>query len=141
MFTILIHGSKLFSENIGIDTEHIIYAREGLYSSWDGIGRYGLIFLKNLLGQHIYNHFFAGILTILCLIGAVVAFGYLFSYVKGKPQDKEGILLFLFSAAVIAHPIMTEQIYFSLQSAEVALSFILCAVSLFLNHVWYEKKK
>lgn len=151
LFTFLIHGSKLYSINLGIDTEKVLDDPEDIYSSWHSIGRYGLTTIKQLLEQADFNPYFAAILTILLLIVAMVAFVFLFTHSTQTPlqqasQDtphetscqshQESIGLFLFGATVIAHPIMTEQLYFSLQGVEISLSFLLCAVSLLFAHEW-----
>lgn len=132
VFTFLIHGDKLFSTNSGIDTEKIIFENEELYESWLGIGRQGLVFIKWALGQLHYNPYFAAILTLTFLVGSIAAFGFLFEYVQKKAVPQAAF--FLFGAIVIAHPILTEQLYFSLQGAEVTLAFILCAGSLLCAH-------
>lgn len=126
-----LHGDKLFSTNNGIDTEKIIFENEGLYESWLGIGRQGLVLIKLVLGQLDYNPYFAGMLALIFLVSGITAFGFLFESVWGK-QHKS--MLFLFGAIVIAHPILTEQLYFTLQGAEVTLAFNMCAVSLYCAH-------
>lgn len=132
IFTFFIHGDKLFSTNSGIDTEKIIFENEELYESWLGIGRQGLVLLKWALGQLHYNPYFAAALTLIFLVAAVAACGFLFEYVQ-KTAIPRGAF-FLFGAVVIAHPILTEQLYFSLQGAEVTLAFILCVGSLLCAH-------
>jgi len=127
----LLHGDKLFSTNSGIDTEKIIYAGEDLYESWLGIGRQGIVLLKWMLGQLNFNPFFAAILTLVFLLSAVAAFGFVFEAVSGKQSR---VAFFLFGGIVIAHPILTEQMYFTLQGAEVTLAFNLIAVSLYCAH-------
>lgn len=141
LFTCLVHGDKLSSINHGIDTEKIIYEEEKLYSSWLGIGRQSLILLKWLLGQLHYNPYFAGILTLCFLVAGITLFLFLFSYVKGASGVESGSRVRYFSSCafgmlVIAHPVLTEQMYFSLQGAEVMLALILCAVSLFCAFRW-----
>lgn len=131
VMTGLIHGDKLFSTNSGIDTEKIIYAGEDLYESWLGIGRQGLVLLKWMLGQLNFNPYFAGILTLVFLLSAVAAFGFVFEAVSGR-QSRGA--LFLFGGVLIAHPILTEQMYFTLQGAEVTLAFNLTAASLYCAH-------
>ncbi len=131
VMTGLIHGDKLFSTNNGIDTEKIIYAGEDLYESWLSIGRQGLVLLKWMLGQLDFNPYFAGILTLLFLLSAVAAFGFVFEAVSGR-QSRGA--LFLFGGVLIAHPVLTEQMYFTLQGAEVALAFNLTAASLYCAH-------
>lgn len=132
IFTFLLHGDKLFSTNSGIDTEKIIFENEELYESWLGIGRQGLVLLKWALGQLRYNPYFAAILTLVFLVTGVAVFGFLFEYVQ-KASIPRGAF-FLFGAILISHPILTEQLYFSLQGAEVSLAFILCAGSLLFAH-------
>ncbi len=132
VFTFLIHGDKLFSTNSGIDTEKIIFEDKELYASWLGIGRQGLVLLKWILGQLHYNPYFAAVLTLVFLVGGVAVFGFLFELVQKKAVPQAAF--FLFGAIVIAHPVLTEQLYFSLQGAEVTLAFILCAGSLLCAH-------
>lgn len=131
VLTGLLHGDKLFSTNSGIDTEKIIYAGEDLYESWLGIGRQGLVLLKWMLGQLNFNPYFAGILTLVFLLSAVAAFGFLYESVSGRRSRGA---LFLFGAILISHPILTEQLYFTLQGSEVTLAFNLTAASLYCAH-------
>lgn len=138
IFTYLVHGSKLHSLHLGIDTENILAFPDKLYTGWHSIGRYGLTFLKSLTGQMIFNPFFAAGLTLVLLVLAAVAFGFVFDHVFSG-SAKESLALFVFGAVVIASPIMSEQLYFSLQSAEVALSLVLCAASLLFAHEWCQK--
>lgn len=136
-FIFLLHGSKLYSASFGIDTEKILSSPEDLYASWYGIGRYGLTVLKMLGAQMNFNPFLAGIMTLLFLDFAMIAFGFLFTYVHGSTGPRaDAVSLFVFGAAVTAHPIITEQLYFSLQGVEVTLSFVFCAVSLLFAHEW-----
>lgn len=139
IFTCLIHGDKLFSTNNGIDTEKIIFEGDEIYESWLGIGRQGLVFLKWMLGQRHYNPYFAGMLALLFLTAAAVVFLFLFELVRserGGDAHRTGqrFLNLIFGMLLIAHPILTEQLYFSLQGAEVTLAFILCGISLLLAH-------
>lgn len=131
IMTGLLHGDKLFSTNSGIDTEKIIFAETGLYESWLGIGRQGLVLLKWLLGQLDFNPYFAGVLILVFLFLTVVSFGFLFEAVSGRQSR---VALLLFGAVLIAHPIITEQLYFTLQGAEVTLAFNMTAGSLYCGH-------
>lgn len=137
-FVCLLHSDKLSSVNSGIDTEKIIFAGGDIYRSWLGIGRQGLVFLKWMMGQLSYNPYFAGILTLLFLVMAVIAFCFLFEYIRRGAG--KGSLLLTFGMLLTAHPVLTEQLYFSLQGAEITFSFLLCAVSLFCAHHWAEKR-
>ena len=64
------------------DTEAIISVPESLYNSWMTMGRYGLIFLKKLLGIYTFNPYLAAILMFFSMVGAVVVWGYLFYILK-----------------------------------------------------------
>lgn len=143
-FLCLVHGDKLFCANNGIDTEQLIYMGESFYDGWLGIGRQGLVFLKGLLGLKNYNPYFASLLLLLFSVTACGGFTFLFEYVR--KQQGDGVekpswrwLPAAFGMLVFVHPVMTEQYYFTLQGAEVALSFNLLAVSLLCAHKWAAK--
>lgn len=143
-FLCLVHGDKLFCANNGIDTEQLIYMGESFYDGWLGIGRQGLVFLKGLLGLKNYNPYFASLLLLLFSVTACGGFTFLFEYVRKQQGDEvEKLpwrwLLAAFGMLAFVHPVMTEQYYFTLQGAEVALSFNLLAVSLLCAHKWAEK--
>lgn len=142
---LLIHGAKLNSVNVGIDTEKIIFNNWGLYEGWLGIGRQGLVFLKILLETTWFNPFFAGILTVLLLMTSYISFSFLFEYIQsrqGRNVEHKGYrwLTLGFGLIVIAHPILTEQLYFTLQSAEVLAAVTLVALSLLCACLWADGK-
>lgn len=144
------HGEKITSPTIGIDTEKIIDTKEELYQSWLGIGRQGLVWLKKIMGDWPYNSYITAAATLLFMVIAYMAFAYLFEYLlsrkAGGEHDPQAMgrkrwFSLLFGAIVVAHPVMTEQLYFSLQSTEIAISFTLTALCLLLAHFWAENKK
>ncbi len=145
-FTCLVHGHKIFHITTGIDTEKIIYDQKGIYDSWLGIGRQGLVILKKVLGTLQCNLYFAGILTLAFLVISCFCFTFLFEYVKKQrgyaiKQKASRWISLAFCMIVIGHPILTEQLYFTLQSAEVTFSFLLIVLCLLASHLWARRAK
>lgn len=129
LFIGLCHGSMLLGDTVGIDTEDII-VRQGLfYDSWLLTGRQGLVLLKKLMGNIIFNPYLAGAMTLVFLTLACILWTWLFFCITGK-ENKAAILVF--SLLLNASSILTEQLYFKLQAAEISFSFCLAAVALFL---------
>lgn len=141
----LMHGERVHSLGIGIDTEAIIYSGQEQYEGWLSIGRQGLVLLKYVLGTAWYNPYFVGILTCLLLGMACIGFLFLFEYVltgQGCKADRtvHRWLGAAFGLIVVAHPVLTEQLYFTLQSAEVMLAVLLLEVCLLCAHLWAKSK-
>lgn len=139
----LIHFSKLGSAVIGIDTENLIKEQRKFYRGWLDIGRYGLVFLKGLFGGYDqFNPYFAGLMTIIFLIAAILAFIYLWEKASESAFCSDSIISTLcWTAGAIlwaSHPVITEQLYFSLQSMEVCFSILLTAFALICVFKWQE---
>lgn len=121
------HGTMLLGGSIGIDTEDIIALQNAFYEGWLSVGRQGLVFLKWLFGTSIFNPQLAGVMTLLFLTAACMLWTGLFSCISGKSSP---LAAFIFSVLLIVSPLITEQVYFKLQSMEVTFGFCLMAVSL-----------
>lgn len=134
---LLVHGQMLMSPVIGIDTEMLITLQDSFYDGWLDIGRFGLVLLKYAMGAAVFNPYMAGLLTLLFLAGACLLWTYLFSLVSGK---ESGTAAFVFSILFIVSPIITEQVYYKLQSAEIAAGFCLTAVSLIWTYLAAQRK-
>jgi len=137
----LIHGTKYASSVIGIDTEDLIHIQGDFYGGWLNTGRQGLVFLKQIMGAMNFNPYFSGLLTLLFLGAATVSFFLLWDKADGGTTHATvpavaGVLLLW-----ISHPIITEQLYFSLQSAEICAGILLTAVSLYQVFRLTETKK
>ena len=118
----LCHGSLLFSERFGIDTEFIM---SGVHN-FNSLGRQGLVWLGQLLGLEWFNLYYAQALVILFLILAPISFGYLFWNASGK--DVCVLPLFLLGLSFVISPFWTAQIYFLNQSPQVLFSCILIPI-------------
>lgn len=142
-YVFLLHFRLLTSLIPGIDTEHAISDTEGMYYSWLGIGRQGLLFTKLISGNLLFNPDFAVILALLLLIPTCLLVPFLGGIACGKTEGYKGEawLALLFGITAVSHPILTEQLYFTLQSAEVVFSFLLLEFCLLGGHFWSSGKK
>lgn len=114
------HGSLLFSERFGIDTEFIM---SGLHN-FNSLGRQGLVWLGTLLGLEWFNLYYAQALVLLFLILAPLSFGYLF-YKTGGQEYFCSLPLLLLGLSFVVSPFWATQIYFLNQSPQILLSCIL----------------
>lgn len=139
LFIFLFHGAKLNSVIIGIDTEDIINMKYDFYNGWLTTGRQGLVFLKWLFGCLEFNPYLAGFMTLIFFVAGTSAFFLLWDKYTG--WDKPGLPgWFLGGLLWISHPIITEQFYFSLQSVEICMGFVLLACALLLTEKWIQSK-
>lgn len=132
VFVFLIHGAKLNSAIIGIDTEDLIHIRGDFYGGWLNTGRQGLIALKWLMDSLGFNPYLAGLLTVLFFGLAVSAFFLLWDRMLPLKCRKGMIAWAAGGMFLIAHPVLTEQFYFTLQSVEICLGMLLTAAALYL---------
>lgn len=137
LFAFLLHGVKLQSPIIGIDTEDLIHLQKDFYDGWLNTGRHGLVLWKQFTGTLCFQPYFAGVLTILLLAAAVAAFVLLWGSVAGRRHWSLLIGAFLW----MSHPILTEQLYFSLQSVEICAGILMTAIALYGSKRFAEKKK
>ena len=126
----IIYGFKLFNYSISIDTERIILDSKALIDSWYSIGRYSLGFLKFILGLSPFNYYVANLIMIIIFPISVFIMCYLISCLN-KKGNLSNLKIILFSLLVLTSPIFCEQFNFTLQCAEVAISFLILDVGLF----------
>ncbi len=140
----LIHREKLSGYLIGIDTEDLIRLDRDFYTGWLITGRQGLVLLKTLLGSLDFNPYFAGMMTPVFLTLALAAFLLLWERASGRLFSEAGrtggIALFAGGVLWAGHPVLTEQLYFSLQSMEVCLGFSFVAAALYLTGLWQKRR-
>lgn len=138
LLVFLIHVAKLNAHVIGIDTESLMLG-DSFYQGWLNTGRQGLVLMKYILQNRVFNPYFAAVMTLIILALAVSSFFLLWDKVLGV---KSSIIIWGAGGLLwISHPVLTEQIYFSLQSFEVMLGFLLTAASLYLTLLWVENKR
>lgn len=144
LFVFLIHGAKLHSGIIGIDTEDIIHLQGDFYGGWINTGRQGLYLLKWLMHSLSFQPYMAGLCTLLFMAAAVSSLFLLWDKIlwqkMSSGQRKAGNWAWVAGGLfLIAHPVITEQFYFTLQSVEICIGFLLSAVSLYLIAAYREK--
>lgn len=135
---LIVHGAKLFSNSVGIDTEDLIHLESPFYDGWLNTGRQGLVLLKYFTGSVEYNPYFAQVMTLVMLAVSVTAFVMLWDWnagMTGLVNNRWTAFgcIFLW----ISHPVLVEQFYFTLQGAEIGIGMLLTVVSLWL--IWQGK--
>lgn len=136
IFMIVCRGVMFLNPSIGIDTEVMIALKDVFYDSWYGIGRYGLVLLKQITDTMTFNPYFTGIGVLFLLPVACILWIWLFDSVIGQ-NNKIGALFF--SLILIASTILTEQFYFKLQALEICIGFCLLPVSVYLVNYSFKK--
>ncbi len=124
---LICYGHLVFSQIVGIDTEHVINY-PGVTMQWESIGRQGLLVTKRLFGILEYNPYLGSVLFLgsFILLGSSIAF--LCWIVSGKDDHYPyGWFAVLFSTC----PVWMIQFYFSLQRAEVVMGMLYGVISVF----------
>ncbi len=135
LLVFLLHGVRMHSGIIGIDTEDLLHLQDDFYGGWLHTGRQGLVFLKYFLGNAQYNPFYSGTMTVLLFAASVSAFLALWD----RAGRSAGICAWGCSALLwVSHPAMAEQFYFSLQGMEICLGLGLTALALYFSFRWAE---
>lgn len=120
IMAIICYGFLVFSGNIRIDTEELIN-HPGSKLGWLSIGRFGLAFLKNLLGLSAHHVIKSGILFFLFFwIGANLITFAIYHFSGGKEYP-----YWMFLLLYVTSNIWSYQVYFSVQQAEVACAMLL----------------
>ena len=138
---ILIFGNQAFTTDYYVDSEVIINIPKTNYN-WLSIGRFGLVFLRHLLGTSWHNPYYTGILFLFFLWLTAMTFYYVLS--KLFPKTSSCIVVFAV-AIFLTYPTFFEQYYFQFQSAEITFCLWLTAIStgmlyLFLHtraYMWF----
>lgn len=133
-FLMIAYGIKLFQIVFSHDTEAIISVPESLYNSWMTMGRYGLIFLKKILGIYTFNPYLASVLMFLAMVGIVILWGYLFFALEENP-GRYSKASWIFPVIFLTTPMMAEQISFLLQAFEVCLAVLILGIVLLM--IWH----
>lgn len=146
----LAHGSILFTERIGIDTEYIMFGKADFLN----MGRQGLVWLAKILGTGTtvsadssgavnnvlwtgaagnalkFNPYLVQVLTFAFLAAAPVGFGYLFCRYSGQ-KTVLNMTLIVFGVSYIVSPFWVSQVYFFNQSAQVTFACVLTAAAIY----------
>lgn len=129
LFMAVCHGTMMLGNSIGIDTEDIINLQNQFYGGWLTTGRQGLVLIKRLTGNQIFNPQLAGAATLIFLTAACILWTYLFTYISKKENM---FSVAGFSIIIAVSTVLTEQLYFKLQAMELTLGFCIMACNLLL---------
>lgn len=138
--TFITHGSILFSQRFGIDTDAIMNGDH----NFTLLGRQGLVWLAKFLDLDWFNLYLAQILVLVFMTLFPVVIGYLLYRMSGQSGCLNLSLLVL-GLSVVVSPFWTAQIYFLNQSPQVLLACVLIPVAILLAetarpdiaHKWY----
>ncbi len=125
---ILCYAHLVLCGNIRIDTE-VLINNPGYSMGWDSFGRYGLVFLKHILGLSTHHTVKSGILFLIFF--TLQANVLLFSIFYFSGED-EKYPYWMFGALYCTAVTWYIQAYFSLQQAEIACAMLMVAVAAFL---------
>lgn len=128
---------KLTFQTIGYDTDEWILAPEATLEHWLGIGRYSLVFLKQIFGC-LNNLNMLNILTYINIFIYTVLFIWFLNLDKEKVNIKKDLIC---GVALVSSPIFLEQYYFTLQSAEVSFGMILIVLSFITTYKFLAQKR
>ncbi len=132
---IICFGFLVFCGNIRIDTEELIN-QPGSKLGWLTIGRFGLAFLKSILGLGTHNVVKSGILFFLFFVIGANLMTFAIYHFSGKKAYPYWIFLMLY----VTSNIWSYQIYFSVQQAEIACALLLLVVAALLSmQAFFEK--
>lgn len=132
----LAHGSSLFNNNIGIDTQLFLEDPTSDYN-WLGIGRYGLLIEKVLLGLSSYSPYYAGAIFFIFLSLSNILIYYSLYKISNKDLD---LLYLCIPLLAFTHPIFVEQFVFMLQYAEITFAIALTALATLFIFTWIKDK-
>lgn len=125
---IICFGFLVFCGNIRIDTEELIN-HPGSKLGWLTIGRFGLAFLKSILGLGTHHVIKSGILFFLFFWMGANLMTFAIYHFSGGKEYPYWIFLLLYATSNI----WSYQIYFSVQQAEVACAMLLLVVAASLS--------
>lgn len=132
ILTGIVFGIRIMSSNITVDTELFMDIPYMKYN-WLEIGRWGLIFLKEVFKTSWFNIYANGALAYLVMIAILVSYAFLFYRLS-----KEKLNFYVFSGLFITHPILVFQWWFRLQTFEIAVSILLIPLALLFIFDWLD---
>lgn len=131
----LSYGISLCGMRIGIDSDVNINGADEFMKSWNSIGRFSLVFTKTLLGLRELNPMLANLLMIGCMVLYGIFADFLF-YVFSGNDKRMKLFYVIFPALFLTHPCFVQQYIFTVQAFEVALTMLLCLMSVFCISSW-----
>lgn len=138
LLTLLCYGKYMFNTYFCQDTGAVVL-NQGTTYNWFSIGRFGLVFIRKLLGTNNANPYYTAVLFILFSIVNVIVWCFLLERCVGSKLPNS--ILTIFYSLFITYPALSEQFYFQFQSCEIIFGYILVGVSLALLFTDTDNKK
>lgn len=132
----LAHGGNIFYNNMGIDTQMFIEIPDFEYN-WLGIGRFGLLVEKFLLGLNYFSPYYAGVLFFIFLVASNVVLYYTFYKITNKDF---GLINLCIPIIAFTSPIFVEQFIYQLQYAEISSAIFLTSIATLFIFTWLKNK-
>lgn len=132
---ILSYGISLTGFRIGIDAESNINDADTFLNSWYSIGRFSLVFFKNLTGLRELNPFLANMLMMVVMVFYGLFANFMF-YVFSDSDKQMRVFYLIFPALFLTHPCYVQQYIFTVQAFEVAVCTLTCLLSVYLISRW-----
>ncbi|MEG1821086.1 MAG: glucosyltransferase domain-containing protein, partial [Malacoplasma sp.] len=131
IFLLLSFGIRLLSNSLSIDTELFMFTSDALHNTWQGMGRWGLVFFNKLIMGNFFLLPFSNLLTFFnILIYSILINFLLYSLLNDKNKQFFTKYQFILTAIFITSPIFAEQYGFTLQNVSVSFSIVLTSLSL-----------
>lgn len=132
---LLSYGLCLSGFRIGIDSEALINDSTKQLNSWYTIGRFSLVFTKNLLGMRQFNPMTENLLMMIFMVLYGIFASFLFWRFSGKSRELKAFYI-VFPALFLTHPCFVHQYLFTLQAFEVALGLLCCLGAVYCISRW-----
>lgn len=136
--TILCYGKYIFNTYFYQDTGAVVL-NQGTTYNWFPIGRFGLVFIRELLGTANANPYYTAVLFIFFSVANAIVWSFLLQRCVGGKFTNS--ILAIFYSLFITYPALSEQFYFQFQSCEIVFGYILVGVSLTLLFINIGHKK
>lgn len=130
IITFIVYSPKLLFSNYSIDTALMMRNPQYTLKWWLEIGRFGLVFLKKIIGVSI-NIVTINVFTYLLFATSC----FLLCYIIYNLTRNYSGFLFVSSLFYLTSPIVIEQTNFILQSIEIQVALILLILSVWFVHL------
>ncbi len=140
LFVVIFYGSWAFTDIVTFDAEGFYSLTNGIkwYQQWISIGRWGFVFLKNILGVVEINPFFSISVFLIFFPISVLLWNYILEEWSGKSSKLASAL---FIGIYVTHPVWALQFAYRNQIEVATLTMVILPVGVYCFAKWIESKK
>ena len=135
---LLIYGFRIAFDVVSIDTEILITNPDEMLNSWISIGRFGLVFIKRFFDLIPINIKLTNILSFITFFLSIVIWNLNLEKWQKNPTTFSKIA---FGLILASSQVIIEQFGFTLQEFEVSLAFLIFAIAIYVQQLYFSKKK